>query len=500
MRLTTSRRAIKRRALGLTLALTLAAGGCGTGGYEVAPPVVVPALPAAEGTPARTIYVDGSLSTNPCTSYDQRSRQCGSGRELAFNNLADTNGLAQPGDLIAVREGVYGDAIAPRRSGTPRRPIVYRAYEGEQPRLQDIEAPALLLKNVSHIHVRGFVITDTLGWGRLENAEHSVIAGNDFREAIARGTTGGLKIVASRYNRVADNSFYRGNDSIVIQDSDFNVVTDNHFDFARHSLFSIRCGNYNVLRNNYFYNERHKAGEVYDCEGVSDAPIKFDVTKRNLIEGNHFARTRGSDRPTRYNGIQYAGQLGLIRRNIFINNEGGALSFAVYDREALHNYGNRVVQNWFFDNRCMAVSGQGGIGVRVKDNQLIGNVYHGNVDCFGKPRHVVKVAGMKERDEVIVDTPTERLFDVWVTSTTSAGQGTELAVSDPLAFFDGYGIPGEEADWLRIEGVANEVQLLRIDYEKSTLVLSEPVSWAAGAGVGAAATSARHPKDVGPKR
>ncbi len=462
----------------------------------------VPSAPDIASPPAtdnrRSYFVDPLLLKSPCTRYHAAERTCGDGNELAFSNLADANGLAEAGDAVYLRTGSYSEQIRPERSGSPAAPIRYQAYNDEHVEIAHIDAPAIWLQDVQYVEVQGLNVHDVQGWARLQNAHNNKVSNNDFSEAQARGTTGGFKLVDSHYNQITNNTFYRGNDSIVIQSSDRNLVADNHFEFARHSLFSIRCGNFNILRNNYLHNERQKIGEIYDCEAVSDAPYRLNATKRNLVEGNHFAFTRGSDQPTRYNGIQFAGQLTLVRGNLFKQNEGGAIHFAVYSDEALNNYGNRVVANWFFDNRCYALSASNNGGVRVGDNRVIGNLLSGNVDCLGYKRGILKAPGMTAVDNQEVDTPTQVLPRAWIARTLAEGSGSSLPLDDVLSFYDGYGIKGEVADTIEIESTGERAQVVAIDYQAQTLRLNTSVSWNANDGVRVHTSAARTPFTVVP--
>lgn len=49
-----------------------------------------------------------------------------------YQTITWANGKAQPGDTIYLREGTYRDTIAPANSGTPVKPITYKAYNGEK--------------------------------------------------------------------------------------------------------------------------------------------------------------------------------------------------------------------------------------------------------------------------------------------------------------------------------------------------------------------------------
>ncbi len=382
--------------------------------------------------------------------------------------------------------------------------MLVRAQDGETVTFTGIpDEPALLLQGVSYIVVEGLVVTDVQGWGRLEGVTHAVVRNNRFAEAQARGTRGGLKLVRSHLNRILDNRFERGNDNVVIQESDRNVVAGNTFVWGRHSLLSIRCGNLNVVRGNAFHNERQKDMEIYDCEGVSDAPVKLNATQRNLVEANWFLLSRGPSEPHNYNGIQYAGQFGVVRRNVFHDVRGGGVRFQVYPQEALYNYGHRVYHNTFVANQCYAVSGSAG-GASFGDILVEHNIFYRNVDCAGhddqtgveNARAVVlrQNALLKAGDAPgFVDAakddfrlrPDSPLVDTagFLTTAVRDGSGTMLPVADVKYFYEGSGAAGEVGDLIQLEGQTARARVVQIDYAGRALLLDRPLAWRAGQGV-----------------
>ena len=56
-----------------------------------------------------------------------------------------------------------------------------------------------------------------------------------------------------------------------------------------------------------------------------------------------------------YSGIQYAGQNGIIRNNVFYDCQGPPISLTLYSGEATFNYGNRVYNNDFYNNEFGAI-------------------------------------------------------------------------------------------------------------------------------------------------
>jgi len=262
---------------------------------------------------ASTIYTDGALSANCLGTYNASTRTCGTGTANAYNTIQGAVALAQIGDTVLLRAGMYSERLAPPRSGTATQSITIKSYAGEIATIANVTEPALYLLNRFYLVIEDLTFTNVAGWGRIESSSHNIIRGNRFTLATSNGTTGGFKLVKATYNKFLNNVFEDGNDNMVVQESDWNLVQGNTFTKGRHSLLSIRCGNFNVIRGNRFANPDQKAAEIYDCEGISDAPIKLNSTKHNLFELNTFAHTRASSADHRYNGIQFAGQ-GFLRQ------------------------------------------------------------------------------------------------------------------------------------------------------------------------------------------
>lgn len=447
-----------------------------------------------------TVHADPMLSSDCVGSYNPDTRSCGSGEMAAYATLRGAAAAAQPGDVVLLREGTFREALDPPRSGVPGSEITFKSYPGETAVLSGVDAPALFLSNRSHVIVEGLTVRDVLGWGRVESSRHIIIRNNRFSEALARGTTGGLKFVKSAFNRVLGNSFDEGNDSLVLQESDRNLVEGNAFTTARHSLLSIRCGNYNVIRGNRFDNPRQKAAEIYDCEGTSDAPVKLDATKHNVFEYNAFTRTKAAERDHRYNGIQYGGQNGIVRRNVFSGNLGGGLKFQVYAKESLYNNLNRVYHNTFFRNRCYGLSASPGSGFGLYFGNVVkNNLFYANVDCAGRASQtsIGNRKAVRFESNAVLATPPQfadeaggdlrptadsPMIDAgaFLTRTRDAGTGTVMTVEDAGYFRDGFGIPDETGDVIQLEGQIATARIVGIDYKRNVLTLDTPLTWEKG--------------------
>jgi hypothetical protein len=484
------------------LILTMVASSCG--GEDLFSTSDASLTRGGVPTRAATIYVDKLIGPAACTDYSPSSRRCGGGSARVFRSLEGAAEATGPGDVVHVRAETYDERLVPSRSGTEAQPVTWAAAPGEKVTLigTGTDEPTIYLKDRSYVVIEGFTVTNVVAWARLEDSTHNVLLRNRFSNAIARGTRGGVKLVRSHLNRLLENSFEDGNDNVVLQESDRNVVQGNVFRLGRHSLLSLRCGSYNVIRGNTFSNPHQKALEIYDCEGVSDAPVRLDATRRNLVERNIVADTRPSSANYRYNAIQYAGQQGIVRRNVFKNNQGGGVNFQHYPKEALHNNRNRVYNNTFYNNRCYAIVGNSGNRSEYYDNRACANLLYLNSGCAGRGGQVL----VRDPGAVILENnvsatsspgfvdeaggdfrlaPGSPMIDAgaFLTKTVAAGSGSELPVADASWFYDGHGIPGETGDEIQLEGQREAARLIAVDLAANRLRLDRALTWTADQGV-----------------
>lgn len=332
---------------------------------------------------ASTIYVDLQIGVPSCANYTAASRTCGAGTDTAYSNFAGAAAVASPGHVVSIRAGTYNEKLIPINSGTLGNEITYRNYNQESVVITGPFRPAIDLTNRQYIIIEGLNITNVDRWLYLVNAHNNVIKGNTFQtatDAVGGGKTG-IFLNNATFNKVLNNTLVdNAADSITMVNADRNIVEGNTFRKAGHALWAIRCGNYNILRANYFHNVSQKIGEVYDCDGASGYN-KFNATKFNLIEGNEFAYTPSSGNASPFSGIQYAGQDSIIRRNTFHDTVGPALRMAIYGAEAQYNTGNRVYHNVFYGTDYAGVFiEQGGTFVDniFKNNILMKSVFVAN--------------------------------------------------------------------------------------------------------------------------
>ena len=92
-----------------------------------------------------------------------------------------------------------------------------------------------------------------------------------------------------------------------------------------------------------------------------------------MVEQNIFAYTPTSGDSSPYSGIQYAGQEGIIRNNLFYNTVGPGLSLTLYANEAKYNLKNRIYNNVFYSTDFAGIS-LSGASYDFYDNVLKNNL------------------------------------------------------------------------------------------------------------------------------
>jgi len=462
---------------------------------------------------ARTIFVDNSLDGD------------------AYNTLAEAAAVAVAGDMVLIRAGTYNERLIPANSGSVGDYITFENYGNEAAIINTGSSIAIDISNRSYIIIDGLNIDDCR-WLEAENSHYNIIRNNTFADTPATGTTGNLRFISSNYNKILNNVISNGNDNLLLINSDRNLVEGNTIAEGRHSIWGIRCGNYNIVRNNYFSNTQQKIGEVYDCgDDTYHVPNAFDSTKHNLITGNIFAGTVSYYSTSGGNGIQYAGQNGIVRRNIFYSNNVG-LGMQIYGDEALYNNHNRIYHNVFYDNGCAGIASSSG---------TIDNIYKNNIlfwnkgvsgDCFGTGSAQIVYRGslggyLFERNDILnqsagenvihqlfgsgnsltyfeshypslfydnlevapgfVDAPnldfdlkpTSPMRDAgaFLTTTVGTGSGTVMQVVDAGYFYDGFDIDGEQGDLIQLAGDSATVRIVDVDYDTNMLTLDASLSW-----------------------
>lgn len=455
-------------------------------------------------------YVDQNLTAASCDTYDIKNRACGAGNNKAYQTLTAAASNVQPGESVLIRQSTWNTPFAPTASGEQALPIRFKNFPGENVSFSVTTGglrPALELSNVNYLVLDGFNVDNAAMWAQLYNAHDNVIRNSHFRAARDTGTRGGFKMVDSNRNHLFNNIFEDGNDNVMLEHADKNLLENNHFLNARHTLLVLACSSQNSVRKNVFENASQKAMEVFDCEGVIESLYddtkqtrRLNATKFNLIEHNQFMQTRASTNAWDYNAIQFAGQNGIVRNNLFFNNLGGALGVQVYPDEALYNQHNRIYHNTFYNNHCFGFWGSNDNDPeRYFDNIVKNNIFFANLDCAGTaPADIVNqntTANLLQNnstDDPLFVLDNENYLSLsaqsnkinageFLTQTVGAGSGTNLPVADSFYFSSGNGM--QAGDEIQLQNQTTTARVMAIDHQSKTLSLSQSLSWSDAQGV-----------------
>jgi hypothetical protein len=460
-------------------------------------------LPA--GSFAATRYADTTLGSNCLTTYNASTRTCGSGAAIAYNTVAGAVGAALAGDLVLVRAATISGGLTVSVSGTALAPITIMAAPGETVTFSG-GTRGLTSLGRADVAVEGFTFSGHSGFCEIYDSTRITVHANTFLNSTGSGTTAGCKVVRTTLSRITNNTLTNGNDSLLLQDaSNSNLVEGNTFITGRHSLVSIRCSNNNLFRDNVFTNSIQKAVEIYDCTGVSDAPVLLNATRRNFFDQNTWTQTAPPlvDQDNDHNAIQHSGQQNVIRRSVFYGAMGGGLAYQQYSTEALYVHGNRAYNNVFHQNDCHALIGDTGPDDQYFDNRVFNNIFFANTgtgalsDCRGgtvqtrvpNPSKVILTnnalvtvdpgfVSAAARDYRLLATSAQIDVGSWLTQANGAGTAsTTLVVDDALPFSDGLGIPGEVGDTIQFQGSTATATIVAVNVATNTLTLSTALTW-----------------------
>ena len=337
---------------------------------------------------AQTIYVDNRLAADCNGNYSIADRDCSGSDGDAYGTLAAAAAVAVPGTQVLIRGGVYREQLSPRRSGEPGAYITYKNYPGEVVEITGSTlSPAVWIDRKDYIAIEGLQIRNVRRWLNALGSDYLILRDNVFEKALDSygSSKTGVFMQGCRYARILNNKLHdTTQDNLGMVDCDYNLIEGNSITKAEHSLWALKCSNFNIVRNNYFHNELQKIGEIYDCDSAGYGNDGFpklnseDDAKYNVVEGNVFAYTPSSGDSSPYAGIQYAAQNGIIRNNIFYECVGPPFDFTLYGGEAKYNYGNRVYHNVFYDNDFGGVSITGNTSYTFGDQKVKNNLFYKN--------------------------------------------------------------------------------------------------------------------------
>jgi parallel beta-helix repeat protein len=337
---------------------------------------------------AQSIYVDKQLTANCNGNYSVMNRNCNGSDGDAYATLQSAAAAAVAGTKVLIREGAYNEQLNPRNSGSENQFITFRNFENEVVEITgESLSPAIWIDRKDYIIIEGLKVHDVRRWLNALGSNHIIIRNNEFERALDEygSSKTGIFMQSCSHVRILDNMISESTqDNIGLIDCDFNLIEGNTITRAAHTLWALKCSNYNLIRGNYFHNELQKIGEIYDCHnagyGEGDFPklYSYDDSKYNVVEHNTFAYTPSPVDRSPYAGIQYAGQHGIIRNNIFYECEGPPLDLTIYSEEATNNYSNRISHNVFYNNEFGGISISGNEEYNFGDQRIKNNILYRN--------------------------------------------------------------------------------------------------------------------------
>ncbi|MFP4248256.1 MAG: right-handed parallel beta-helix repeat-containing protein [Armatimonadota bacterium] len=457
-------------------------------------------------------------------------------RDAPWQTIARANETLQPGDTAIFLPGEYSGAIAPERSGMADAPITFRSVEPRAARLMAEDGHLVMqFKGHEHVTVEGFEVDGMGGggWFGVDDSSHVTIRGCNMRRARPLHW-----IRNSTQIRLLDNVFSKDTvtgDLLRVFDSSQVLIEGNSFAHAGHGVVSFLQVTHSVVRANVIRAEWGRnyafsaSGRLLIEDNIvtraRDSAWSADPYSKNLYDESIFRRNRVFDNlGTPLNTSSYiwrgVSPTGLYRwpframnsrfyHNTFTENLGPAwrlgginVSAHIFRNNIFHRndplggnvqvtHSDRISGDTQFISNLFRGTEPGQTVVRYGDEfwtaeeanestRTVGDywsVFHENIDAEPAFVDADNRDFRLSSDSGAVDagTPLARAI--------GEGTGTELPVSDGIAFYDGFGIEGEEGDWIAIGEGDNLAQVQRVElryYRPALLHLDREVAWTDG--------------------
>ena len=257
-------------------------------------------------------------------------------------DVATANNVVDAGDTVMLLDGVYplNTMINPANTGIVVKPIIFRTQNkhGAVFSSDNNATPPIKLDGKNHITFDGLKVRNSRRWFQIENASHITMMNCDMQNdiGIAQSYTIG-RFYFCHYVHIVGCSFAGGSDLVKLNTGDNHLIEDNFFGDALHTSLVLLGVKHSRICKNTFRNRLWRSMEV---ETQRESPYRWSAF--NVIEDNDFQFS--------FNGIQYAGNSSIIRRNVF-RHSLTAFSFANYlggvgdVPEAWYDANNRFYNN-----------------------------------------------------------------------------------------------------------------------------------------------------------
>jgi cysteine-rich repeat protein len=294
-----------------------------------------------------------------------------------FTHVQAALDVAQAGDTVQVRTGVYAEKVTLPRSGTSGNPIVLRAFTGETPVLDGTGVQGdsmVLIEGRSWVKVIGLTLRNNLG---LTDGSGIRIVGSGAHVELRDNRIGAMR------GKNAMGITVYGTEATAITDLviDGNEIAD--CDAAPSEALAVN-GNvdgFNVTNN--FVHDVNNIGMVFIGGEQDIQPDTSKVARNGLVRGNTVMRARSSYGGGFAGGIYVDGGRDIvIEHNVVTESDLGMEIGA--ENHGIVASGMIVRENVLFANEkvCLAFGGYAASTGRVRDSVFSNNTCWGN-DTLG---------------------------------------------------------------------------------------------------------------------
>ncbi len=455
-------------------------------------------------------------------------------RENPWQSIARANETLEAGDTAIFLPGEYAGTISPANNGNAGAPITYRSVQPRAARLIPDEGEFNIdLRDREHVVIEGFHVDGQMQarWIRASNSHHVTIRG-----CTMRNTPRPCSITHSTQLRLQDNLFSQDrsgpSDMMWLEECSEVLVEGNSFTRAGHSPFTLNYVNNAVIRANVFHAEWGRNYITYSLGRVlwdgniiaraRDSGGSASSRAHSFWDYGIFRHNRVFDHLAAplnmgsyiWRGVSHTGRFrgpfGTSRSRFYHNTFTDALG-PVWSIGGINVSSNVFQNNIFYRNDYLGGDTQftrrEGIS---QDNRFVSNLFRGTephqeVISHEGNRWSVEEANERTRtvggvwsefhlnvdaDPAFVDPenrdyrldPDSGAIDAGEPLARAVGSGTghAMPVNDGIPFYDGFGIEGEQGDFIAIGSGDNIARIERVElrhHQPAILHLDREVTW-----------------------
>lgn len=202
------------------------------------------------------------------------------GNNCIYANLQSASGIAEPGDLIIVKNGTYFNRENLFNiNGTKLNPIIIQA-EDEGKVIYNGQSEAWHLSSCSNICIIGFIFEEQSGNGvniddsgnNYGSSYNITIKNCTFRDMISSGNNDLLKLSGLDHFKIENCEFLNGasgGSGIDMVGCHYGYIVDNKFQNLGSSGIQVKGGSQNItIKNNYFNNAGNRALNIGGSTGL----------------------------------------------------------------------------------------------------------------------------------------------------------------------------------------------------------------------------------------